>query len=308
MLTPTPYPHNELPPAYLERFAFTPSEQQGQFFTFLLRETQSALLVAAAGSGKTTTIVAACRLLPPNLACRFLAFNKSIATELQARLPQHIASSTFHSCWFGALQRALPSRPKVDANKVRDILKQSLSYSDFETYFQFVTRLVGYAKSTGLGALTPDVEAEWFNLIGYFGLFANDDNMDESRAVRIARDTLAASNSNTKVIDFDDMLYLPLLRNLTCDKSNYIFVDEAQDLNAVQRTLLRRMLATAPGAPSRLIAVGDPHQAIYGFRGADADSMEQLRDEFNAVVLPLSVSYRCSQSVVAEAQKVLNQK
>lgn len=307
MLIVEPYHTNDAS-AYSGRVKITPSEQQGQFFTFFVREAASGLLVAAAGSGKTTTIVNACHLLPPGVATRFVAFNKSIATELEARLPRTVQSSTFHSAWFQALQRSLPSRPKVDANKVRELLKANLNYREFETYFQFVTRLVGYAKSTGLGALVPDTEAEWFNLISYFGLQAQSDDLDEATAVRHARATLAASNAALRVIDFDDMLYLPLLRNVVCDKSNIVFVDEAQDLNSVQRTLLLRMLPTeASGAPRRLIAVGDPHQAIYGFRGADCDSMEQLQAAFNARVLPLSVSYRCSQAVVREAQKALNQ-
>jgi len=104
-----------------------------------------------------------------------------------------------------------------------------------------------------------------------------------------------------EVIDFDDMLYLPLRSKCTFDKKNYVFVDEAQDTNGVQRALLRRMLAPPPHG--RLIAVGDPSQAIYGFRGADANAMSALREEFSAVVMPLSVSYRCSRAVVAEAQK-----
>jgi superfamily I DNA/RNA helicase len=59
----------------------------------------------------------------------------------------------------------------------------------------------------------------------------------------------------------------------------------------------------APPPYGRLIAVGDPSQAIYGFRGADATAMTDMQREFNMTVLPLSVSYRCSQSVVKEAQK-----
>lgn len=307
-LSPSPYPHND--PSLYTSFlpsGFNPSEQQGQFFTFLIKEQRSALLLAVAGSGKTTTIVHGANMIPRNFSSRFIAFNKSIASELALRLPTWVESSTFHSAWFRALQRSLPSRPRVDANKVRDSLKKNLSWQEFETYFQFVTRLVGYAKSVGIGALVPNEEREWYNLISYFNLTANDDNLDESVAVRYARQALADSSANLNVIDFDDMLYLPLIRNVTSDKANFIFVDETQDLNAVQRTLLKRMLTTASGVPARVIAVGDPNQAIYGFRGADCDSMERLRDDFNMDCLPLSVSYRCSQAVVKEAQRILNQ-
>lgn len=57
---------------------------------------------------------------------------------------------------------------------------------------------------------------------------------------------------------------------------------------------------------SRLITVGDPRQAIYGFAGADAESYERLSGlNGQAVKLPLSVCYRCAKNVVKEAQKIV---
>jgi superfamily I DNA/RNA helicase len=53
----------------------------------------------------------------------------------------------------------------------------------------------------------------------------------------------------------------------------------------------------------RVIAVGDPHQAIYGFTGADSDALELIKQDFNAIELPLTVSYRCPQNVVKFAQQ-----
>ena len=63
--------------------------------------------------------------------------------------------------------------------------------------------------------------------------------------------------------------------------------------------MLRRALKTN----GRLIAVGDPCQAIYGFRGADSNAIENIKAEFSAIELPLSISYRCPRSVVALAQE-----
>jgi len=103
-LTITPYAHND-PSLYSDKIQITPSEQQGRFFTFIKRETGSCLLVAAAGSGKTTTIVQATRLLPLSVSVQFTAFNKSIAAELEKKLPQTVSCGTFHSTWFRALQQ-----------------------------------------------------------------------------------------------------------------------------------------------------------------------------------------------------------
>ena len=46
------------------------------------------------------------------------------------------------------------------------------------------------------------------------------------------------------------------------------------------------------------MAVGDPSQGIYGFRGAGSDAMDLIKSEFDADELPLTVSYRCSTAVV----------
>lgn len=54
----------------------------------------------------------------------------------------------------------------------------------------------------------------------------------------------------------------------------------------------------------RIIFVGDERQAIYGFAGADADSVARIKSEFNCTVMPLSVTYRCPKAIVAEANTV----
>lgn len=279
---------------------FNPSEDQTRIFNFIENDTRSAIIVAVAGSGKTTTIVEAAKRLPPFKSSIFLAFNKNIQTELATRLPINVQAKTFHSHGLAALARSLPSRPKLDGDKVRKILFAELDYRDFELYYKFISRLVSFAKNAGIGRLTPNTPAEWFNLTAHHNLICDG---DESDAVQLAQETLLASNSDLHNIDFDDMLYLACLRAVQFDKTNYIFLDEAQDTNAVQRDLLSRMLPEGPNG--RLIAVGDPGQAIYGFRGADANALESLRTEFACVELPLSVSYRCAQEVVREAQKTV---
>ena len=70
----------------------------------------------------------------------------------------------------------------------------------------------------------------------------------------------------------------------------------------IQREILRMIMKPN----SRMIAVGDPAQAIYGFRGADANSLRLIAEEFNAETLPLSISYRCARSVVSYAQQWVN--
>jgi superfamily I DNA/RNA helicase len=97
------------------------------------------------------------------------------------------------------------------------------------------------------------------------------------------------------------MLYMPVMYGIAFNHYNYIFVDEAQDTNDIQLEILSRLCAPR----CRIVAVGDPHQAIYGFRGANADSMTRITERFSCKTFPLSVSYRCPKAVVKEAQRYL---
>jgi superfamily I DNA/RNA helicase len=99
------------------------------------------------------------------------------------------------------------------------------------------------------------------------------------------------------------MIWLPVVMDLTVKHYDVLFVDEAQDFNEVQRSLI---LKACNGG--RMIVVGDPKQAIYGFRGADSGSMDIFRATLakssrGVQIFPLSITWRCPSSVVAEANR-----
>jgi len=97
------------------------------------------------------------------------------------------------------------------------------------------------------------------------------------------------------------MIWLPLVLNLPQRKFDRVFVDETQDLNAAQIELALR----AVKADGRILAVGDPRQAIYRFRGADEFAFDNVKTRLSATELPLSVCYRCCKSVIREAQEIV---
>jgi superfamily I DNA/RNA helicase len=76
-------------------------------------------------------------------------------------------------------------------------------------------------------------------------------------------------------------------------------MDEAQDTNICRKLLIPRLLKDG----GRVIIIGDEGQAIYGFTGAENDSMGLLKEMFNASSLPLSTCYRCGKNIIAEAKK-----
>lgn len=101
------------------------------------------------------------------------------------------------------------------------------------------------------------------------------------------------------VIDYSDMILLPLVHGARIWPKKVVLLDEAQDTNPARRALA--MKALAPDGV--FVAVGDDHQAINGFTGADSDSLDLIEREFDTQVLPLNVTYRCPKSVVRLAQQ-----
>lgn len=104
-------------------------------------------------------------------------------------------------------------------------------------------------------------------------------------------------------IDYNDMVWLPVVLDLPMWQHDLLLVDESQDLNRAQQELAKR-------CGRRLIFVGDKRQAIYGFAGADSESMDRLaRDLANSergvVELPLTVTRRCGKAIVKEANTVV---
>jgi len=86
---------------------------------------------------------------------------------------------------------------------------------------------------------------------------------------------------------------------------SHILVDEFQDTNPVQITLLRQLL----GADRKLFAVGDDDQAIYAFRGADIRPTLMFSTYFpGAEILKLQTNYRSTQAILGKANKIFSDK
>ena len=86
-----------------------------------------------------------------------------------------------------------------------------------------------------------------------------------------------------------------------------VLLDEFQDTSEAQLQLLSHLFV-APGEPVRVTAVGDPHQSIYGWRGASSTTLAQFRTRFAdteaPVVAQLSTSWRNDEAVLAAANHV----
>lgn len=303
---------------------FQPSKYQQAIFDAIDTGDRSLIIIAVAGSGKTTTIVESLKLINKGLSITFIAFNKSIVTELSARIPSHVRAGTFHKIGLNAFARYRGFKyPEIEEKKNRNILRFILSnkFGQEEGRRMFsrlggqTLNLVAKAKAHGmvpaslkvdsLISLMDDTRKSWCFIADKYDINGFVEYDDFDLAVSYAQEVLTTgiTSINTFGIDFDDMLYMPVIVNARFYQSDYVFVDEAQDVSDVQREMLRRMVKPNSG---RLVAVGDPHQAIYGFRGADSDSLYNIKADFDAVEYPLSVSYRCPRKVVELAQEYVS--
>jgi len=289
----------------------TPSQEQQTFLEWVLDGQGNTILKAVAGAGKTFTLRLATQVIKqanPRASIQVLVFAKKNADEMKGTFPEGVITSTLHSAWFGAY-RKFAGNVQVDDKKIWNMLDLVLSkkYSEAEQsvkkqmYGAFIKKIIGYAKAEGVGYLCTDDTGTWEALIGFHGATLDTKGASYSEAIEIAREVLAASITNKQVIDYDDMLFMPLVYDVTTWQKDWIFIDEAQDTNPVQRALVKRMMKRA----GRLVAVGDPRQAIFGFRGATADALDQIQVSHNASVSPLSVTFRNPTSVVALAQEIV---
>jgi DNA helicase-2/ATP-dependent DNA helicase PcrA len=100
--------------------------------------------------------------------------------------------------------------------------------------------------------------------------------------------------------DYTDMIYAPLAADLSpAQRFDMVCIDEAQDLSPMQLEFILGLSCLG----GRLLFVGDPKQAIYGFAGADTRAMSRIVERTQATVLPLSVTYRCPQKHVRLAKR-----
>jgi DNA helicase-2/ATP-dependent DNA helicase PcrA len=252
---------------------------------------------ALAGTGKTTTVVRALRYVPRGVSVLMVAFNKVIADELKNRVPRGVEVSTCHSFGLKTITRALGRLP-IDKDKTYNAFRDLYRGGVFSAQqCRVVCKLVSLAKAT-LAETPEDLD----DIIDEFGLIDDPHEVKRQDVIRDAQELLLRAKTDPKCVDFDDMIWLPHALALAPRTYDRVFVDETQDLNRAQIELVMKACSRFDG---RITAIGDENQALYGFRGADRDSIRNIIDRYEATVLPLSITYRCPKSVVRVAQSVV---
>ncbi len=276
------------------------------------------LILAGAGTGKTRVITyrMACMLqrgvAPGNIAA--MTFTNKAAREMSGRITELVGParakglsvSTFHSFCLKILRDhghavgVAPGFGIVDTGDQIDLVARALKEKQWggtvpvEDLHGAISRwknaLLGPDDIlAGRGQLAPGYDREVFGRV--YDLY--------ERQLKINR-----------VIDFDDCIYKtflllrndPELQKSLAQKFRYILVDEFQDTNFAQLTLLG-MIA---GHHQNICVVGDDDQSIYSWRGAMYETLEEFERMFPGTQLvKLEQNYRCSNVILDAANSLI---
>ena len=251
-------------------------------------------VIARAGSGKTSTIIESFYHLPPGKTALMVAFNKSIKTDLASRAPEGVEVLTLHSLGFRACRRAYPNLKNPDTDKLPGHIRAIIGEDNNYELRASIAKATSLCKSYLIDSF-EDID----QLIDSHGI----DLLEENRRdfIAIVQRVLDSCKRDTARVDFDDMIWFPLVHNLRMPQYDFVFIDEAQDLSVSQIKLALKCCKTA----GRIISVGDDRQAIYGFRGADSQAIPNIIKQLSAKTLPLSVTYRCAKSIADLAKNIV---
>jgi len=268
--------------------------------TLIIQSKGDITINAVAGSGKTTTLIGYAKAQTTTARILYLAFNKSVKQEAQAKMLQqgltNVTVETAHSLAF-----------KYIVRKYKYTIKQS----DYKTH-ELVTIL---GLNSTEGNLVEYLIAN--HILKFASYFCNSDKrtikelnyldlIQEEKARIFVQQHYAYLVIQTRIflakmdrgeIDITHDFYLKKLQlespNLPYD---FILFDEAQDAS-------KAMLSLVLQQPATKVIVGDTHQQIYGWRFA-INSMEQT----NFTEYQLSTSFRFAQSIADLAMAVLSLK
>jgi hypothetical protein len=261
---------------------FKPSKYQQAIYDWVQNGKGHGVVSGVAGCGKTTTNVEALKLVDKTAKIKYAAFNKHIEKDISAKAPKYVNVSTFHSWGLSNIKKAYP-KIKINQWKVHNLIDDKSPYIDRELKGEMV-KVIGLLK----GSLLEPTQANIIRLAIEFGLDI------EEKDCSFIRQIFYRSIEDFNEIDFDDMVYYSAAGIVSCEKFDWIFVDEAQDMNTAQYILSKKSLAP----DGRMLMIGDPNQSIYAFRGAHRGIMDFMAQEMSATKLPLTISYRAPLAVV----------
>ncbi|MDR1651336.1 MAG: UvrD-helicase domain-containing protein [Synergistaceae bacterium] len=270
------------------------------------------LVLAGAGSGKTRVLAAKIAHLvrsehiPPG---RILAvtFTNKAAGEMLGRVRSIVGEnlhgmqvSTFHSWGLRFLMRSRQSLSRMGYPRNFTVFDRG----DCRSVVKKLAREMGI-ETRSYGEIAEDISK------AYAGCDPRTLEADMDENLRGIYDRYRGALKAQGALDFDDLMILPL-HLLASDgeillrermNTDWILVDEYQDVNAPQYNLLKLLV----GPRGRIMAVGDPDQSIYGWRGADVSLILRFEEDFpGARIVILDRNYRSTANILKAANSVIS--
>ncbi len=275
-----------------------------------------SLVIAGAGSGKTKVLTHKIAYLmseknvkPWNILA--ITFTNKAANEMKERVKNLVGETTndiwmgtFHSICVRILRKTIDrigfdsSFIIFDTSDQKTMVKKILKEQNLDDKI-FTDKSVLYEISNAKNEmLTP----------AQYAARANGDFRKEKIAEIYSQYQTRLKENNA--IDFDDIINFtieilldnPDILEFYSDKFKYVLVDEYQDTNKAQFTLIT-LLASKFG---NITVVGDNDQGIYSFRGADISNILNFEKDFPGTkIIKLEQNYRCTQNVLNAANEVI---
>lgn len=279
------------------------------------------LILAGAGTGKTLTMTyRAGYMIEQGIAPEhilMLTFTNKAAREMKERLGKYldkekadkVTASTFHSFCVTLLRRygkkigLQPNFTVLSESDDDDVISIVKSSDDRKKYqgkgFPSNAKLRGFISA----AVNKNLSISEVMKGTRYEPFVVD-------VIEIGQKAEAYKMANN-MVNYDDLLLrvIEILENHTdvtkdiAERYTHIMVDEYQDTNPLQDTILRKLFEYT----QNIAVVGDDMQSLYGFRGAEVENIITFPDRFSGCdIIQLDENYRSSQEILDVANVVMD--
>jgi superfamily I DNA/RNA helicase len=268
-------------------------EQQDAINAFATGE--NTTIVAGAGSGKTSTLRFIAESAPSKRGL-YLAFNRSVAEDGKRRFAgTGVTSMTVNQLAYRAYgdeSRARMNQKRLYPHEKMRVLGMEKKFPMGTTFvsWQKVVRLVGQTVERFCRSMAREITPDMVELPATILGPQRDRDALKARIAEYAQKWWNDLLNPSGTIEHTHSTYM---KRWALDEPqlnfDYLLVDEAQDLEPLTRGLL--MMQDA-----QVVTVGDPNQAIYGWRGAS-----NALDDFGGIRTYLSQSFRFGDAIAEEA-------
>ena len=259
---------------------------------------------AAAGCGKSSSLKLIAEALPKKNIL-YLVFNKDNADEAAKVFPANVECRTINSLAY----RAIVKFPKSAFGKRLN----GLTFSEIPFAKGVPEALEGAYKLCVRNTITAFCNSWHRNLADFFANFdwtmifeflevgedCKEEFKEEFKDIVLSYWIELSSENSDKSISHDVYLKLYQLSEPLLVQYDLIMVDEFQDFNPVNLAILQNQ------THCQIIVVGDPHQSIYGFRGA-VNGFDYIPKSYTRLML--TESFRFTAEIAAIARKILKMK